>query len=109
MDEIPHGRQFSEALTDKKFKSLLLDYISAALITLATSHIPHDSTLIIDSPTYGNVPMSVKNKTIKAFDNRKNSKGEADCGVYFNARSSQCKQIVINASDTDIYMYGMAL
>ena len=105
---IPHGRQFMEALTDKKFKSLLLHYICASFTSLALN-MPEGHSLIIDSPTFGKVPVCVQNGVLHQLDKRENSKGEADFGIWFHATCSDTKQIIIHAEDTDIYMYGIDL
>ena len=51
-DNIPQGELFAEALTDARYKSMLIDYISVSFPLLAKSqHL--DAVIIIDSQTYG--------------------------------------------------------
>ena len=108
-DAIPHGEIYAEALTDSKYKSLLLDYITVSFTVLAKQQIGPDTKVIIDSPTFGNTPVEVSYQQSKGLCNRANNKGEADCAVWFHAVSSTHSQVLIHAGDTDIYMYGLAL
>ena len=106
-DQIPHGEIFAEGLTDVRYKSLLIDYISVNFCQLACQ-LESDITVIIDSPTY-DTPIEVKDGQHIPLQERKNNKGEADSGVWFHAGKSSCDNILVHAGDTDIFMYGLAL
>jgi hypothetical protein len=108
-DSVPHGLQYAEALTDPKYKALLLDYITVSFTVFAKRNLTGPTQLIIDCPTYGQHPHAVTLGSSIPLPNRQNNKGEADCGVWFHARCSDCPQVLIHAGDTDIYVYGIAL
>jgi hypothetical protein len=107
-DLIPHGELYAEALTDKRFKTMLIDYISLTIPVLAKAH-GLDVEVIIDSPTFGDTPVSIKDGETTPLHARKNNKGEADCGVWFHAACSHCDSIFVHAGDTDVFMYGLSL
>ena len=107
--DVPHGKEFVEALTDQKYKSLILDYICAGFISLASS-MPRGKSMILDSPTFGCQPVCVKDGVlVDSLVQRQNNKGEADFAVWWHAQESDAKQIIVHAGDTDIYMYGMSI
>ena len=106
-DPIPHGEMFAEALTDARYKSLLINYISLSFPVLAKSQ-QIDEIIIIDSETYS-TPIQVACGQTISLPARKNNKGEADCGVWFHAAHSDCDTVVIHDGDTDVFMYGLAL
>jgi hypothetical protein len=106
---IPLGQQYVEALNDRKFKGLLLDYITVSFTVLAEMYLSPNQQLILDSPIHGETPVSTTYGRSYAVQDRKNNKGEADSGVYWHCKCSTCPQIIIHAGDTDIYMIGIAL
>ena len=108
-DLIPHGQQFVEGLTNKTYKELVLNYVSLAFIALSKSEMNSNQQLIIDSPTFDTVPLIMSNGHSQPMSERSNNKGEADFGVWWHAKCSNCSQVIVHASDTDIYMNGIAL
>lgn len=75
-DKIPRGKQYSEGLTNKYFKALLLDYISIFLVSMAKIKLNPYQTVIVDSPTFDKVPMCVKYGQVLPLAERENNKGD---------------------------------
>ena len=69
-DKIPNGEVFAEALTDAKFKSLLINFISVNFPLLAKS-LQLDIIIIIDSQTYGDTPLQIESSECNLLPARK--------------------------------------
>ena len=108
-DEVPHGQLFAAALSNEKYKSLLINYLSNALCDTAKCCLKSNESLIIDSPTFDQCPHKVVFGKFSALPERSNNKGEADIAIWWHVKFSHCKQILVHATDTDIYLYGVAL
>ena len=108
-DKVPHGQNFASALSNKFYKQMLINYMCTYLCEKARQSLVENKCLIIDSPTYDQVPRMVKNGEVSSAISRKNNKVEADIAIWWHVKFSHCKQILVHASDTDIYLYGAAL
>ena len=103
---VPHGVNYSQALQDPHYKHSLICYLQQSFLQMAVERLPNSKQLIVDCDD--RVPKAVIDGSIVSLSSRSNNKGEADCGIYFHASKSYCKNILIVATDTDILLYGIA-
>ena len=104
-DEKPalHGTKHAQALQNPIYKQNLIHYLKEQFISLADNL---NGTLIIDC--IHKIPIIVRNGSFSECEERSNTKGEADNAIFIHVKKSDCNNIVIVASDTDIPMYGIA-
>ena len=108
-EKILHGDMYVGALADTAFKSQLISYLCHYFLEKGKNVLKPGQSLIIDSDAMGNSPKCSEFGSVITLHSRTNNKGEADCGVWFHAKVSQCDNILVLAGDTDIYMYGLVL
>ena len=108
MTSLLHGQRYVKALQNDDYKASFIKSISSCFLEKSLVSQWKNTTVIIDSDEFGSFPRIVTDGHINIFE-RHNNKGEADVGIWFHASKSQLQKILVMASDTDIYMYGMAL
>ena len=102
-NKIPKGCHFAAALGDNEFKAALLEFIIGSMIACAPTLQPHQS-IIIDS-SY----KTVRLERHGIQDLPQNEIGEGDYAVWYYATFCQKKTCIISCTDTDIWVYGMAV
>ena len=105
--EIPHGKEFQQLLANKELKSKLVTYLMNSFRQMAMQ-IDLSIALIFD---YADIqqPVVILNRRELPLPMLSNKNGEADYNVWFHVRNSLTQTILITGSDTDIWVYGMAL
>ena len=109
MTSLLHGQRYVKALQNDAYKASFVKLISSCFLEKSLVSQWKNTTVIIDSDEFGSFPRIVTDGHINNMFERHNNKGEADVGIWFHASKSQLQKIIVMASDTDIYMYGMAL
>ena len=109
MTSLLHGQRYVKALQNDAYKASFIKLISSCFLEKSLVSQWKNTTVIIDSDEFGSFPRIVTDGHINNMFERHNNKGEADVGIWFHASKSQLQKIIVMASDTDIYMYGMAL
>jgi hypothetical protein len=108
-DRIPQSKMFCAGLSDSEYKAMALKFLCDFICNKAKAELSSAQTLIIDAPLYDQDPVMIHNCTILSCNKRHNNKGEADMAVWWHARWSPCSQVVVHATDTDIYLIGATL
>ena len=99
-----HGQRYVKALQNDDYKASFIKSISSCFLEKIFGITVEKH----NSDEFGSFTRIVTDGHINMFE-RHNNKGEADVGIWFHASKSQLQKILVMASDTDIYMYGMAL
>ena len=92
-DQVLYGETYSEALKNPKFKTLLLDYITIRF-TIHAKELNSSKSIIIDSPTFDQIPILIHGGQSVPMPDRKNNHGEADSGVWFHAKCSGAEKVL---------------
>ncbi len=103
---IPHDKH-QQLLANKDLKGMLIKYLVRYLKNKAL-HNNLPCQLIIATEFTSN-PISIYSESEVSVLTLKNAHGEADYNVWLHAISSLSRNILVIGSDTDIWVYGMAL
>ena len=106
-DELPcvNGKVHTQSLKNQDYKLNLITYLREKFIVMACERLKGE-TLLLDC--LEDTPLEIKNGNVSPNTDRINTKGEADIAIFIHARNSECDNIVIAASDTDIPIYALA-
>ncbi|XP_048581424.1 uncharacterized protein LOC125561328 isoform X2 [Nematostella vectensis] len=109
-DELfPKGKSYEKMLTDNNTKQVFLSSLVKKLHEKAVTRLDNKKELITDFNSGTCSSISVTRCAITPAKERDNKQGEADYAILFYAAKSQRKNILIKASDTDVWIYGFAV
>ena len=91
-----------------KLKRELIAYLMNKFTDFALSSHYHDTHVILDYDEV-DAPLCVVNGNMSHVPCLKNQLGEADYAMWYHCVMSTSTNIIILGSDTDIWVYGMAL
>ena len=106
INTIPHCSDYQAMLANPKLKSQLVSYIMNKFQAYACSQ--HFVNVLLDYEGISS-PVSISSGSVLQVPCLANRLGEADYSMWYHCVTSTSNHIVIIGSDTDIWVYGMAL
>ena len=107
--QVPHGKDYQAMLANSKLKEQLISYLMTKIVQLTnTKHDYQNVQVILDYEGIES-PVSLRSGNKIHVPCLSNQLGEADYGMWYHCVMSTSRHILVIGSDTDIWVYGMAL
>ena len=104
---IPHATEYQQLLANPQLKRTFLSYLMQQF-TVLTCRANLPTHVIIDYE-YVICPVNIYRGKLLELPMLANNNGEADYNVWYHCMKSTHSHIIVLGSDTDIWVYGMAL